>query len=114
MTTQARQRYQPLAADTETPVHVELAAEAVLDGWTRERVIDALIGRIRRDRGYLAYRKACRRHTGYDDQVQQDLRALALAICWLSDASESAGSGQHSSAATPRMSPPARTGHAQR
>jgi hypothetical protein len=79
--------------DEETPVHVELAAEAVLDGWTREQVIDALIGRIRRDRGYLAYRKACNRRTRYDDQVQHDLRALALAICWLATGDPDVGSG---------------------
>ena len=71
----------PVAA--ETPIHVELAAEAVLEGWTQEQVIDTLISRIRRDRRYLAYRKACNRHTSYDDQVQEDMRALALAACWL-------------------------------
>ena len=76
-----RQRTQRTSApaDAETPIHVELAAEAVLEGWTREQVIDTLISRIRRDRRYLAYRKACNRRTSYDDQVQQDMRALALA-----------------------------------
>jgi hypothetical protein len=72
-------------ADTETPLHIELAAEAVLEGWTRERVIEALIGRIRRDRGYLAYRKVCNRRMSYDEQVWQDMRALALAACWLDE-----------------------------
>ena len=28
------------SAEAETPLHVELAAEALLDGWTREQVID--------------------------------------------------------------------------
>ncbi len=82
-TKQARQRTKgaSVSADAETPVHVELAAEAILDGWTRERVIDTLISRIRRDRRYLAYRKACNRRTSYDDEVQQDMRALALVAC---------------------------------
>lgn len=72
-------------ADAETPLHIELAAEAMLDGWTRARVIYTLIGRISRDRRYLAYRKACNRHTSYDDQVQQDMRALSLAAVWLEE-----------------------------
>ncbi len=71
--------------DAEALIHVELAADAVLDGWTREQVIATLISRLRRDRRYLAYRKACNRRTSYDDEVQQDMRALALAACWLSD-----------------------------
>ncbi len=54
-----------------------------MDGWTREQVIAALIGRIKRDQGYLAYRKACNRRTSYDSQVLHDMRALALAACWL-------------------------------
>jgi hypothetical protein len=33
-----------------------------------------------------AYRKACNRRTSYDDQVQQDMRAFALAACWLDEA----------------------------
>ena len=65
--------------------HLDLAAEALLDGWTREQVIAALIGRVKRDQGYLAYRKACNRRTSYDGQVQQDIRALALAACWLEE-----------------------------
>ncbi|HEV8192304.1 MAG TPA: hypothetical protein VGP82_12625, partial [Ktedonobacterales bacterium] len=71
-TTSTRQRTQQTGAQAhaETLIHVELAAEAVLEGWTHERVIDRLIGRIRRDRRYLAYRKACNRRTSYDDQVQ--------------------------------------------
>ncbi len=78
-------------AGTESPLHVELATKAVLAGWTREQVIDTLISRIRRDRRYLAYRKACNRRTNYDDQVQQDMRALALAACWLADAGAGGG-----------------------
>lgn len=73
----------PVAA--ETPVHLELAAEAVLEGWTHEQVIDTLISRISRDRRYLAYRNACNRRTSYDDEVQRDMRALALAACWLEE-----------------------------
>ena len=67
------------------PLHLALAGEALLDGWTRERVIAALISRIRRDDGYLAYRRACGRRTGYDEQVRADMRALALAAVWLED-----------------------------
>src|SRR5215813_9854848 len=86
-TRQTRQRTKGASApdDAETPVHVELAAEAVLDGWTREQVISTLISRISRDRRYLAYRKACNRRTSYDDQVQQDIRALALAAVLLDE-----------------------------
>jgi hypothetical protein len=86
-TKQARQRTKGASApaDAETPIHVELAAEAILEGWTREQVIDTLVSRLRRDRRYLAYRKACNRRTSYDDQVQQDMRALALAACWLAE-----------------------------
>jgi hypothetical protein len=73
----------------ETPVHVELAAEAVLERWIHDQVIDTLISRISRDRRYLAYRKACNRRTSYDDQVQHDMRALALAACWLAEQRES-------------------------
>lgn len=94
-TTPTRQR--PLQtgaqADAETPLHVDLAAEAVLEGWTREQVIDTLISRISRDRRYLAYRKACNRRTSYDDQVQQDMRALALAACWLAERASGVASG---------------------
>ena len=71
--------------EAETSIHLELAAEAVLDGWTREQVIDTLISRISRDRRYLAYRKACNRRTSYDDDVQRDMRALALAACRLEE-----------------------------
>jgi hypothetical protein len=37
--------------DNGEPLHVALAGEALLEGWTRERVIAALIGRVRRDGG---------------------------------------------------------------
>jgi hypothetical protein len=55
---------------------------------TREQVIAQLVSRIRRDEGYLAYRKACNRRTRYDDQVTSDLRALALAAVLLEDDAE--------------------------
>jgi hypothetical protein len=65
------------------PRYLALAREAALAGLTREQVITALQSRIRRDAGYLAYRKAVKRHTTYDEQVEADLRAMALAICYL-------------------------------
>jgi hypothetical protein len=40
---------------TSTPAHVALANEALFDGWTRQQVIAALVSRIHRDEGYLAY-----------------------------------------------------------
>jgi hypothetical protein len=70
---------------TEVERQLELAADALLTGLTREGVIAALIGRITRDEQYLAYRRACRRRTTYDSQVEADLRALALAVCWLGE-----------------------------
>ncbi len=84
--TRQRNKRASVPVEAETPIHVELAAEAVLEGWTRSQVIDMLISRISRDRRYLAYRKACNRRTSYDDQVQQDMRALALAACWITEA----------------------------
>ena len=71
--------------DGEMPAYVALAGDALMDGWTRDRVIAALISRIRRDEGYLAYRKASGRKTGYDRQVQTDMRASALAAVWLEE-----------------------------
>jgi hypothetical protein len=65
--------------------YLDLAAEAVIDAWTREQVVAALISRVKRDQGYLAYRKACNRRTSYDIQVQQDIRALSLAAVWLGE-----------------------------
>src|SRR5262249_20314827 len=65
--------------------YLDLAGEALLAGMTREQVIAQLVSRIRRDEGYLAYRKACNRRTRYDDQVTADMGALALAACWLSE-----------------------------
>jgi hypothetical protein len=82
-------RAQDTPADDGTPPHVELASEALLEGWTRQQVIAALVSRIRRDEGYLAYRRATRRRTAYDDQVKADIRALALAACWLEDSTTS-------------------------
>jgi hypothetical protein len=74
-----------VTSEQRTIPHLVLAAEALLDGWTREQVIAALIGRVKRDQGYLAYRKACNRRTSYDSQVQQDIRALSLAAVWLAE-----------------------------
>jgi hypothetical protein len=54
---------------------------------TCEQVVAGLISRIKRDQGYLAYRKACNRRTSYDDQVQQDMLALALAAVLLEESS---------------------------
>jgi hypothetical protein len=78
-------RTKDMPADDETPLHVALASAALLEGWTRQQVIAALVGRIRRDEGYLAYPRATGRRTSYDDQVKADMRALALAACWLAD-----------------------------
>jgi hypothetical protein len=81
----------PTYADhTDGPRYLALAREAALSGLTRERVITALLSRIRRDEGYLAYRKAAKRHTSYDEQVEADLRAIALAICYLDEPARSA------------------------
>ena len=75
-------------ADSETPpTYIQLAGDALLAGMTREQAIAGLISRVKRDQGYLAYRKACNRRTNYDDQVQQDMRALALAAVLLAEAS---------------------------
>src|SRR5262245_54459145 len=71
--------------------YLDLAGEALLAGMTREQVIAQLASRIRRDQGYLAYQKACNRRTRYDDQVQQDLRALALAACLLNEGGMAGG-----------------------
>jgi len=79
------QTTQTQANRTDEPRYLALAREAALSGLTRERVITALQSRIRRDEGYLAYRKAAKRHTSYDDQVEADLRAMALAICYLDE-----------------------------
>ena len=72
-----------------------------LRGGHSEQVIDTLISRIRRDRRYLAYRKACNRRTSYDDQVQQDMRALALAACWLTEAPADEAHKQEADAKSP-------------
>lgn len=72
-------------SEPRTIPHLDLAAEALIDGWTREHVVAALITRVKRDQGYLAYRKACNRRTSYDSQVQQDIRALSLAAVWLQE-----------------------------
>lgn len=101
-TTTLRQRARETVArtDAETPIHVELAAAAALEGWTRDQVINTLISRIKRDRRYLAYHKACNRHTSYDDQVQLDMRVLALAATLLEDAARLPQPRAQSQAAT--------------
>ena len=68
-------------AGPDTP-YLALAGEA---GMTREQVILQLVSHIRRDQGYLAYRKASGRRTRYDDQVTSDLRALAFAVVLLDE-----------------------------
>jgi hypothetical protein len=68
-----------------SPTYIQLAGDALLAGMTLEQAVAGLISRIKRDQGYLAYRKACNRRTSYDDQVQQDMRVLALAACWLTE-----------------------------
>lgn len=68
-----------------SPTYLQLAGDALLAGMTREQAIAGLISRIKRDQGYLAYRKACNRRTSYDDQVQHDMHALALAAVLLQD-----------------------------
>src|SRR5689334_10620855 len=75
----------PATTEVRPVLHLDLAAEALLDGWTREQVIVALISRVKRDQGYLASRKACNRRTSYDGQVQQDMQALALAAVLLGE-----------------------------
>ncbi len=72
-----------MGPDEETPLHIALATEAVLDGWTRVQVATARTNRIQRDQGYPADRKTRWRKTNYDDQVQQEMRVLALAALWL-------------------------------
>src|SRR5262249_21642978 len=71
--------------------YLDLAGEALLAGMTREHVIAQLVSRIRRDESYLAYRKASNRRTRYDDQVQQDMRALALAAVLLEEPAQGKG-----------------------
>ena len=75
----------PHAEGDTSPTYVQLAGDALLGGMTREQAIAGLISRIKRDQGYLAYRKACNRRTSYDDQVRQDMRALALAAVLLEE-----------------------------
>jgi hypothetical protein len=81
------QQIQQTADDARThpAAYLDLAADGALAGLTRAQVVESLIGRIERDTHYLGYRKACHRHTRYDDQVTSDLRALALAACWLQE-----------------------------
>ena len=77
------QTWPPTVAEVQR--QLDLAGEALLAGLSREHVVMALIGRIARDEHSLAYRRACHLHTTYDTQVEADLRAIALAACWLQD-----------------------------
>jgi len=70
-----------------SPTYLQLAGDALLAGMTREQAIAGLISRIKRDQGYLAYRKACNCRTSYDGQVQHDMLALALAAVLLEEVS---------------------------
>jgi hypothetical protein len=69
---------------------------------TREQAVAGLISRIKRDHGYLAYRKACNRKTSYDDQVQRDMQAVALAAVLLEDAASPGVSTGHKGALGPQ------------
>ena len=70
------------------PREVTLAREAIDLGWTRERVVQALRARIRRDEQYLAYRRARGFFTPTDEAIANDLRALALAAYALEGTSD--------------------------
>src|SRR5690349_15924765 len=83
-----------------SPTYIQLAGDAVLSGMTREQAIAGLISRIKRDQGYLAYRKACNRRTSYDDQVTSDIRALALAAVLLGAEDLGGPSGRRAHSAT--------------
>lgn len=67
------------------PIYIQLAGDALLGDMTRGQAIAGLVSRIKPDQGYLAYRKVCNRKTRYDDQVQQDMLALAFAAALLED-----------------------------
>ena len=60
------------------PTYIQLAGDALL-AWYDSRGEGA-------SRLSVAYRKACNRRTSYDDQVRQDMRALALAATLLEEA----------------------------
>jgi hypothetical protein len=60
-----------------TKLPLEVAANHLQAGWTKERVIAVLCARIERDARYLAYRQRSGRRTIYDDMTEQDLDALA-------------------------------------
>lgn len=69
----------PTSGTWPEPREVVLAREAIDLGWTRERVVQALRARIRRDEQYLAYRRSRGYYTPTDEAIAGDLRALALA-----------------------------------
>jgi hypothetical protein len=81
--------------------YLDLAGEAMLAGMTREQVIAQLVSRIKRDQGYLAYRKATGRKTRYDEQVTSDLRALALATVLLEGLRDHPASATAAAGVTP-------------
>ncbi len=64
---------------------IELVSSALKAGWTRERVVLALLAKIQRDQKYLAYRQRTGRHTSFDEITEADLPVLALAASWLSE-----------------------------
>jgi hypothetical protein len=64
---------------------LELSAEGLLAGLDRARVVRLLLARIRRDEAYLRYRRGHHPRTRYDEETEGDLRALALAACWLEE-----------------------------
>ena len=78
-----RQQNHPDGDTASEPCHIALACEAVLAGISCERVIEAIIKRIRRDEGYLAYRRASGRRTSYNELVTADLQELSLAAVLL-------------------------------
>ncbi len=80
-TAMTERHWQPTADEVQR--QVQLAGAALLDALNREQVITALIGQIACDEHSLAYRKACRKHTNYDDQVEAARRAIALTSEWL-------------------------------
>ena len=72
-------------ATYQPPLPLERAAAALKAGWTKERVIQALLARMARDERYLTYRRTSGKQTTCDEHTAHDLDALALAVCWLID-----------------------------
>jgi hypothetical protein len=63
----------------------ELAREGVSWGLTRDRVVERLRSRIKRDEAYPVYRERKGQRTLTDDAIESDLRVFALAIAYLAD-----------------------------